>query len=206
MNYAGFLYDADSGNYSESLVITNLTGRRIPEGGLTYTSYMDRLTYTNYRASVPYGVTNINDKKYPVSDWSYVTFNLGGNRYIVKSNRIAGMLTAHSVTFYDRKNLGIGPFRFNGEIWELDEGYTLRAMDVNFSDPRKVRLLLKKNGVELEKVWLEQKDVYRYPQTEENEMPKLITYLDNVFAGSTIDIFQLRNTWFVYLPTRNRSS
>jgi S-layer protein (TIGR01567 family) len=213
LNYAGFLYDIDSGNYSESLVITNLTGRRIPEGGLTYTSYMDRLTYTNYRASVPYGVTKINDKKSPVSDWSYVTFNLGGNRYIVKSNRIAGMLTAHGVTFYDRKTLGIGPFKFNGETWEIDEGYTidgpgefiwelgegytLRAMDVNFSDPRKVRLLLKKNGVELENVWLEQKDVYKYTQTEDNEMPKLITYLDNVFAGSTIDVFQLRNTWFV---------
>ncbi len=209
LNYAGFLYDVDSGNYSESLVITNVTGRTIPRGCLIYTSYMDRLTYTNYMASVPYSVTRINDTKPP--NWSYITFTLDRNRYIVKSNRISGMLTAHSVTFYVRKTLGIGPFRFNGETWELDEGYTgsgefiwepgegytLRAMDVNFSDPRKVRLLLKKNGVELENVWLEQKDVYKYTQTEDNEMPKLITYLDNVFAGSTIDIFQLRNTWFV---------
>ncbi len=51
LNYAGFLYDTDSGNYSESLVITNLTGRRIPEDGLTYTSYRLR--------KVPYAVTNI---------------------------------------------------------------------------------------------------------------------------------------------------
>ena len=206
LNFAGFLYDADSGNYSESLVITNLTGRRIPKGGLTYTSYIDRLTYTNYRASVPYVVTRINDRKTP--DWSYVTFILDRNRYIVKNNSNPGMLTAHGVTYYERKILGIGPFKFNGETWELDdgytgfgefiwelgEGYTLRAEDVNFSEPRKVRLVLKKNDVELEKVWLEQKDMYRYPQTA---MPKIITYLDNVFSGSTIDIIQLRNTWFV---------
>jgi hypothetical protein len=42
-NFDGFYYDADSGNYSESLVITNLTDRRIPEGGLTYTSYIRRV-------------------------------------------------------------------------------------------------------------------------------------------------------------------
>ena len=83
-------------------------------------------------------------------------------------------------------------------IWELGEGYTLTATSVNFSeDPRKARLVLKRNGVELDDVWLKEKDVYRYSQTEENEMPKLITYLDTVFAGTTIDVIQLRYTWFV---------
>lgn len=197
LNYGGFMHDINSGNNSESLEITNITGRTIPKGGLIYTSYMDRLTYKNYMASVPYAVTNINDKKPPGKDWSYVTFSLGGNRYILKS-KIPGILTVHGVTYYDIKTLGIGPFEFNGETWELGEGYTLRATSADLvQDPRKVRLVLKRDRVELEDVWLKQKDAYRYNQTEENEMPKLITYLDNVFAGSTIDVFQLRNTWLV---------
>ena len=213
LNYAGFLYDADSGNYSESLVITNITGRRLPEGGLTYIINMDRLTYTNYMASVQYPVTRINDKKPPGTNWSYVTFNLGGNMYIVNS-KIAGILTAHGVTYYyDKKFLAVRPswleeddelapgwegWKPGWDIWELGEGYTLTVKFIDSSSiPRKARLVLKRNGVELDDLWLKEKEVYRYAPTEENDMPKLITYLDAVFAGSQWDVIQLRYTWFV---------
>lgn len=197
LNYAGFWYDVASGNYSGSLVITNMTGRRIPGGGLTYIINMDRLTYANYMASVPYAGTMINDKKPPGTNWSYVTFNLGGNMYIVES-KSAGILIAHGVTYHENKWLGIGQYEFKGENWDLGEGYTLMATSADLvQNPWKVRLVLQRNGVELEDVWLKQEDAYRFTQTEENEMPKLITYIDNIFAGSTIDVFQLRNTWFV---------
>lgn len=43
MNYAGFRYDVDSDKFSESLEVTNITGRTIPQGGLTYTSHRFRL-------------------------------------------------------------------------------------------------------------------------------------------------------------------
>lgn len=196
LNYAGFWYDIASGNYSGSLEITNITGRRIPKGGLIYKIDMDRLTYTNYMASVP-SVAKIKDKKPHVTDWSYVTFNLGGNMYIVKSKN-PGILTAHGVTYYDKKALGIGQYELKGENWELGEGYTMMAISADLvQDPRKVRLVLNKNGIEIENVWLTEKDVYRYTQAETNETPKLITYIEYVFAGSTIDAFQLRNTWFM---------
>ena len=214
LNYAGFLYDADSGNYSESLVITNITGRRLPEGGLTYIINMDRLTYTNYMASVQYPVTKINDKKPPGTNWSYVTFNLGGNMYIVNS-KFAEILTAHGVTYYyDKKGLAVRPpwleeddelapglytdWKPGWDTWEMGEGYSLTVKFIDFSSiPRKARLVLKRNGVELDDVWLKQNEVYRYAPTEENDMPKLITYLDAVFAGSQWDVIQLRYTWFV---------
>lgn len=215
LNYPGFMYDINTGNYSESLEIINITGRKIPKDGLLYTSYLDRLTYTSFMTSVPNPVTKIYDKKPPGTDWSYDTFSLGGDRYILK-NKTPELLTAYSVSFYDKSVLGIGPFKFNGEVWELDEGYTndepggipnlwdlgdgytLRATYVNSSeDPRKVLLMFKRNGVELEEVWLKQKDIYRFIQTDDNEIPKLITYLDIVFSGDPTDIFQLRNTWLV---------
>lgn len=83
LNYAGFLYDIDSSNYSESLVITNMTGRRIPEGGLTYTSY---------RLKIPYAVTDIKGIKTEGTEGSYVTFSLGGNKYPLKTNGLARIL------------------------------------------------------------------------------------------------------------------
>jgi hypothetical protein len=83
-------------------------------------------------------------------------------------------------------------------LWELGDGYTLRATYVNSTeDPRKVLLMFKRNGVELEEVWLKEKDTYRFIQTEDHEIPKLITYLDIVFSGDPTDIFQLRNNWLV---------
>ena len=213
LNYAGFWYDADSGNYSGSLEITNISGRRIPEGGLTYIINMDRLTYTNYMASVQYPVIRINDKKSPGTNWSYVTFNLGGTMYIVNS-KIAGILTANGVTYYyDKKFLAVRPpwleeddelapgwdgWKPGWDTWEMGEGYSLTVKFIDFSSiPRKARLVLKRNGVELDDVWLKQNEVYRYAPTEENDMPKLITYLDAVFAGSSYDVIQLRYTWFV---------
>ncbi|MDO8728198.1 MAG: S-layer protein domain-containing protein, partial [Candidatus Methanoperedens sp.] len=179
-----------SGNYSESLVITNMTGRRIPEGGLTYTSY---------RMKIPYAVTDIKGIIPTGTDGSYVTFSLGGNKYAVKSNGLARMLIAHGDSISEKQILvGRLPWELEMDTWELGEGYSLTVKFIDASyDPRKARLVLSRNGVELEDVWLSSGNAYKYFSPEETEMPKLITYLDAVFAGSTTDMIQLRYTWFV---------
>ncbi len=82
--------------------------------------------------------------------------------------------------------------------WELGEGYTLTVKFIDeTSDPRKARLVLNRYGVELDDVWLSSGNAYRYFQPGENGIPKLIMYLDAVFAGATVDAIQLRYTWFV---------
>ncbi|HWQ95880.1 MAG TPA: S-layer protein domain-containing protein [Candidatus Methylomirabilis sp.] len=135
LNYAGFLYDADSGNYSESLVITNLTGRRIPRGGLTYTSYRLR--------KVPYAVTNITGKKPEGTDGSYVTFSLGGKKYTARNNGFAELLIAHGDSISEKKTLLGRPPWFEGvdeagqpvpwedDTWELGEGYALTVKSID---------------------------------------------------------------------------
>jgi S-layer protein (TIGR01567 family) len=189
MNYAGFWYDVDSGNFSESLEVTNITGRTIPQGGLTYTSH---------RIQMLYPVTRIKGKKPHGTDGSYLTFKLGGNNYAVRSNGPAKILVGQGDCIYDKKTLQIGYNEFSGETWEMGEGYTLAAPSVNYSEnPRKARIVLKRNGVVLDDVWLKEKEVYRYTPIEDNEMPKLITYLDACFAGSTFDMIQFRYTWLV---------
>ena len=98
MNYAGFWYDVDSGNYSESLEITNITGRTIPQGGLTYTSHRIRMLYP---------VTRIKGKKPPGTDGSYLTFSLWGNNYAVRSNGLAKILIGQGDCIYDKKTLSV---------------------------------------------------------------------------------------------------
>ncbi|VVB88710.1 S-layer protein [uncultured archaeon] len=184
LNYDGFWYDIESGNYSESLVITNMTGRRIPEGGLTYTSYIMR---------VPYAVTKVTGKNIPGTDGSYVTFMLGGKEYMVKNNGFAELLIAHEERASDKKTL------VEGETWELGEGYslTVKSIDARYN-PRTALLILKKNGMELDDIMLKSPNGSGYTLPGENGMPKLITYLDAVFAGASGgDMIQLRYTMFV---------
>ncbi|KPQ42909.1 MAG: hypothetical protein MPEBLZ_02536 [Candidatus Methanoperedens nitroreducens] len=84
------------------------------------------------------------------------------------------------------------------DTWELGEGYALAVKYIDTSsDPRKARLVLSRNGVDLDDVWLSSGNAYRYFQPGETGTPKLITYLDAVFAGATVDVIQLRNTVFV---------
>ena len=203
LNYAGFWYDFESGNYSESLEITNMTGRRIPENGLTYTSY---------RVKVPYAVTKIDGKK-QVTNISYVIFSLGGKKYTARNNGFAELLIAHGDSIYEKKALvgrppwfegddkltpGLDTFNWGMDTWELGEGYALAVKYIDTSsDPRKARLVLSRNGVDLDDVWLSSGNAYRYFQPGETGTPKLITYLDAVFAGATVDVIQLRNTVFV---------
>ncbi|MCZ7406235.1 MAG: S-layer protein domain-containing protein, partial [Candidatus Methanoperedens sp.] len=128
LNYAGFSYDADSGNYSESLVITNLTGREIPEGGLTYISYRLR--------KVPYTVTNITGIKPEGTDGSYAAFSLGGKKYTPRNNGFRELLIAHGDSISEKKVLlgkppwfegddklapGLDTFKWGMDTWELGE-------------------------------------------------------------------------------------
>ncbi len=178
LNFAGFWYDIDSDNYSESLMITNLTGRRIPEGGLIYTSF---------RAVVPYAITKTKGEIPP--NRSYTAFSLGGNKYAVKNKGLSRILIEHGVNPYSYKSLAYG------EIWELGEGYNLTVKSIDCVN-RTANLVLTKNGVELDDVLLSQGNAYEYTGPGETGAPKLITYLKNVIVG-TIDIIQLSNTWFV---------
>jgi len=106
MNYAGFWYDIDSGNYSESLEITNITGRTIPEGGLTYTSHRIRMLYP---------VTRIKGRKPPGTDGSYVTFSLGGKKYTARNNWFAELLIAHGDSISEKETLLVRPPWFEGD-------------------------------------------------------------------------------------------
>jgi len=76
-----------------------MTGRRIPEGGLTYTSYIMR---------APYAVTKATGQKISGTDGSYVSIRLGGKKYSARNNGFAellivqGELMTHGYSSFER--------------------------------------------------------------------------------------------------------
>ncbi|MCX9073626.1 MAG: S-layer protein domain-containing protein [Candidatus Methanoperedens sp.] len=186
LNFAGFLYDLDTGIYSQRLEITNISGRSIPVKGLKYTAFV---------TEVPFAVKKKTGLKPSGTSGSYKAIGFGTDNYAVikgNSSLIAQILIDNGTHYLGKKTL------VDGGSWQLGEGYalTVRAMDLR-GYPRKAQLALSRNGVELENMWLESENVYTYTIPGENGMPKLVTYLDAVFAGTMTDLIQLRYTWFI---------
>jgi S-layer protein (TIGR01567 family) len=181
LNYAGFWYDIDSGNYSESLEITNMDGRTIPEEGIKYTSY---------RIQVPYAVTRVKGKIPPGTDGTYPMHGLGGYRYAVRNKGLARILVEQGENFHEKKTFS------EMETWELGEGYALSAPFINtFSPQWDAQIILKKNGTELQNMRLMNGNIYAY--AEGTDEPILITYLESIFSGTTFNLIQLKYTWLV---------
>ncbi len=111
---------------------------------------------------------------------------------MVKNKGFAELFIEHGDVRFEKKTL------VEGETWELGEGYSLTVKSIDASyNPRTAQLVLKKNDIELDDVWLKSPNGSAYIMPGENGMPKLITYLDSVFVSATSDMIQLRYTWFV---------
>lgn len=189
LNFAGFWYDLNNGTYSESLKVTNLTGRTIPEVNLNYTTT---------RIVVPYTVTQMTSKIPNGTDGTYSAIGWVGDKYTAikgKTNKLSKIILEKGASPSEKKTLMVG------EAWVMGDGYVITALSIDAkAPPRKARLLLGKNGVELDEKVVEQGGVYTYNKTtfgNETEVPIFITYIDSVFAGATSDMIQLRYTWLI---------
>ncbi len=180
-------FDLNTGSYSESLEVTNLSGRIIPEG---------HLKYTIAGARVPFSITRITGMIPDGTDGAYTVVDFGADKYSAikgKSNRLARILIDQITEIYNKRTLVMG------ETWEMGDGYSLYVKEIDTRDsPRKARLVLSRNGVELSDKWISSGNIYSYIEKNmsgEEDVPVFITYLDAVFAGSTIDMIQVRYTW-----------
>ncbi len=188
LNFPIFMYDLDSGNYSQRLEITNISGRTIPAHGLKYTAFV---------TDVPYTVT----KKTGIrpANGSYKAVGLGAEKYAAvegKSSRLAKILLDNGTDVYDKKIL------LEGETWNMGDGYSLTIKSVDAtSSPIRVQLELRQNGIELDEKWISQGNVYtfagRHP-SEENGLPIFVTYINSIFFGEVNPYYiELRYTWLV---------
>ncbi|HWQ96324.1 MAG TPA: S-layer protein domain-containing protein [Candidatus Methylomirabilis sp.] len=115
LNFAGFLYDLDSGIYSQTLEITNISGRSIPARGLIYKEFV---------IEIPFAVTIKTGLKPSGTDGSYKSIGFGTDNYaVIKGNRsrFAKILVDNGTYYLGKKILA------TGETWNLGEGYHLKV-------------------------------------------------------------------------------
>lgn len=181
-------FDLDASLYSETLKITSINGTTIPEGGMKYTSIGTR---------VPFLMTKIMAERPDGNNGSYVSIAFGGDRYAAvggNSSRIARVLIEPVTTYMGKRTL------VEGEIWDMGDGYGLQIFTDARSSPRRGRLILSRNGIQLQDKWVTDQDTFTYMEKDpagRRDIPVFVTYLDAVFAGSTIDMIQLRYTWLM---------
>ncbi len=190
LNFGGFLYDLDSGNYSEMLEITNLSGRTIPAHSLKFTAFV---------TDIPYSVTKKTGIRPAGTNGSYKAVVFGAEKYAAvegNSSKLAKILVDNGTNIYENKIL------LDGEIWNLGSGYNLTVKSVNASSsPRRSQLVLSKNGVELDEKWISMGSAYTYTRKNssgENDLPVFVTYLHSVFTGEAgPNLIELRYTWLL---------
>lgn len=191
-NFAGFWYDLDTNSFSESLKITELSGRVIPDKSMNY--YISGIR-------IPYVVTKQKGLIPEQTDGTYIAAGWGGDKQVAikgKINKLSKILLEQGTKASEKKTLAVG------ESWELDGGYTLTASSIDAkSTPRQVWLTLYRNGVKIDDRVLssgypDSDPLYTYVEKSiagETDVPLFITYVDSIFAGAFTDMVQLRYTW-----------
>ena len=190
LNFAGFLYDPDSGSYSQKLEIINISGRKIPSHDLKYTAFT---------MEMPFTVTKKTGIKPPGTNGSFKAIGLGTDTYAVikgKNINLAKIIIANGTQAHEKKHL------YNGDKWELDENYSLeiRLVDTR-PTPRTAVLALKRNGIELYRKSVSSGSIFSLMNdnlSKQEDPPIFMTYLETVFNGEVMpDLIELRYTWQV---------
>lgn len=209
-NFEGFWYDLKTGATSEILEIGGPRGnalnstiyhnnRTIPERALVYQTIKQRVRYkvneTNLSGTIECAYNEYGTK---LSAGAGYYYKLGwfGEPYIAvngKAKKISKLILEQDST--DTVSLKIG------ETWNMGDGYSLTAESIDANSfPRQVWLVLSKDGVKLDDKVAAQGEVYTYVEQNiagELNVPLFVTYIDNVYAGETSDIVQLKYSWLI---------
>ncbi|MCO5382797.1 MAG: PGF-CTERM sorting domain-containing protein [Methanosarcina barkeri] len=179
-NFAGFFYDLNKNVGTETLSVSGVSGRTIPEDGLNYSTTINSV---NYDASDAFNGT------YPV-------LGFFAQKYVPLKSNDASKLAKLVLDSDDKYTLK------TGETLDLGEGYSLQAKQVDV-DGDKVWLELDKDGQYVDDqivstdsgdhIWTcEVDDV----QGEDN-VPVLKVHVNQVFQGAVDSIAQIDGLWLI---------
>ncbi len=179
-NFAGFFYDLNKNVGTETLSVSGVSGRTIPEDGLNYSTTIN---------SVDYDASDAFNGTYPV-------LGFFAQKYVPLKSNDASKLAKLVLDSDDKYTLK------TGETLDLGEGYSLQAKQVDV-DGNKVWLELDKDGQYVDDqivstdsgdhTWTcEVDDV----QGEDN-VPVLKVHVNQVFQGAVDSIAQIDGLWLI---------
>ncbi|MGB8217459.1 MAG: S-layer protein domain-containing protein [Candidatus Methanoperedens sp.] len=205
-NFEEFWYDIEKGITSETLEIGGQHGntltetidhnsRVIPENTLVYRTVKQaknlKVIENGKVSTTDVDINKFDNGRYNLIGWQ-------GQPYVAvkgKANKLAKLIIEQGSATTDRKMLAVG------ETWDIGDGWTISALSIDAkASPRQVWFVLSKDGIKLADKVVAQGQVYVYIATSfafESDVPLFITYVDNIFAGATSDIVQLRYTWVI---------
>jgi S-layer protein (TIGR01567 family) len=193
----GFYYDLDDGIGNESMRITEtVSGRKINDGKLVYTTTPEKVSFT-YPAFGKYNVIGFMAEKYfagytieSIPSTVNPTTSVGE-----KSVLDSGQL--HKVLIDDdtKKTISVG------STMTLQEGYVLKAVDIDMSARTMLISLLKDgNEVDTSPLYAGQTYIYTKKVGSVSALPLIAVRFDSVFSGKEVQaaflkgLFQISET------------
>jgi S-layer protein (TIGR01567 family) len=203
-SFSGFYYDNDYNFGAETLTIVSINGRTIPKNDLMYTTQgqgmtlalVDYIFQGNAQDAISNGLRNFESGQMGPDEGTYNVVGWMGEEYVGinnKPNKLARLIIEQDSS--EKKTL------VSGETWEIGEGWNLTVQSIDSRTmPRQAMFLLSKDGVTKDMKVTAQGKVYTYIEKSiggESDVPVFVTYIDNVFAGPTSDMVQLKYTWAI---------
>ncbi len=181
-NFAGFFYDLDKNVKTETMQVTALNGRVIPEHGLKYSTTISNVAY-----------------KYKDGGWTtYPVIGFFAQKYVPIKATSADKLAKLIIDSKDKYTLK------TGEKLDLGSGYSLSAKQVDV-DGKKVWLefdkdgqyiddqIISTDGTTADKTWTCQLDKIQ----GEDDVDVLKVHVNQVFQGAVDSIAQIEGLWLI---------
>jgi S-layer protein (TIGR01567 family) len=171
LNFEGFYYNIDEGVGTESLEITQLSGRTIESGNLVYRSVPQEVGF-EYDPWGSFNVIGLLAEKYFAG---YVENSFTGNESLLSGGQLSKVL----VDSDSRASL------FTGSSLMLEEGYTLLIQEVDL-DGSRVFVRLEKDGSEVDTGIISSGGTYVYEADvgDTDDIPLIIVHFREIFRGT----------------------
>ncbi len=202
-NFAAFYYDLDNDLKSEQLTIEELhswDNRTIAKDKLVYSTTHVARTYPIVDDGVVSSLGTVSGNpvtQYFIEGWlaeKYVAISTGGSG-MAYGNKLSKLLVEFDSSS-DKKTLS------TGESWDLGNGFTLNATEINL-EANAVFLSLAKNGMLLDDSVIDTGagGDRRYMYTENvsgvNDVAIFSCYVDAVFRGTDSNLVQLKYVFLI---------
>lgn len=185
-NFAGFYYDLDKGDSFETLEITDIDDRNIPDG---YLEYNTKKVSKEFEYSKDKNKSVINDKsEYYLVGWQaekWVALN-------DKAYKLVKLVTEFEGT--EKATLS------SGGTLSLGGGYALKINQVDArAAPRQAWVSILKDGETVDNAILQQGELYNYQKDVGGEKDVLVlsAYVSSIFSGTESEMIQLQYIWLI---------
>jgi len=187
MNFEGFYYNIDDDLGTETLVVEECSGNTIPEDGLVYTTTAQLV-------------------QFDLSEWgSFKVVGFMAESYFAgyDEDETDGDITNDNINLLSKDMLSkvlidVEDDRMisTGASLQLEEGYELKIIQLDI-DGGQAQIELLKNGRSVDTEIVQSPDTYVYTEDlgKLDDVPLVVVYIDNVFAGTESDLVTIKGVF-----------